>query len=139
MLETLFGGLASWGPDFLRLGAGVLFVAHGYPKLFGHPPGLRTLAQYLRSMGIPLPIFMATLVGIVEFGGGACLLLGFLTRLAALAIEFAVIIFKVKWSKGFFAEKGGWEWEGVMLMILLSLLVTGPGHLALDHRIHTGI
>ncbi len=36
---NFFGSLASWGPDFLRLGAGVILIMHGYPKLFGPKPG----------------------------------------------------------------------------------------------------
>jgi len=141
MLVSLFGGLASWGPDFLRLGAGVTFVLHGYPKLFGPQPGPKGFSQHLQSLGFSAPLFWAYLVGCAEFFGGICLLLGFLTRLAALvlAIEFLVIILKVKWAKGFELSKGGWESDWWLLTMLVSLLVTGPGRAALDSRIHTGL
>jgi putative oxidoreductase len=80
-------------------------------------------------------------VAITELVGGGCLLIGFFTRLAALvvAIEFLVIILKIKWSKGFLLSEGGWEWDWALLAMMLSLLLTGPGRLALDHRIHTGL
>jgi uncharacterized membrane protein YphA (DoxX/SURF4 family) len=55
------------------------------------------------------------------------------------AIEFLAIILKVKWSKGFLISNEGWEWDWAILMMLLSLLVTGPGRLALDHAIRTGL
>jgi putative oxidoreductase len=141
MLQQWFGGLASWGPDFLRLGAGVIFIMHGYPKLFGPKPGPKGFAGYLQSMGFSPPLLWAYVVGIAEFVGGVCLILGFLTRFWALvlAIQFLVIILRVKWAKGLDMGKGGFEYDWALLMMALSLLVTGPGRVALDHRITTGL
>lgn len=141
MLQQWFGGLASWGPDFLRLGAGIILITHGYPKLFGPKPGPTGFAGYLRSLGFSPPLVWAYVVAITEFGGGVCLILGFLTRLAALlvAIEFLVIILRIKWAKGLDMGQGGWEYDMALLAIALSLLVTGPGRVALDHYIHTGL
>jgi putative oxidoreductase len=140
MLATLFGNLASWGPDFLRLSVGPTMIVHGYPKLFGPQPGPKGFSQHLQSLGFSSPLVWAYVVGCAEFFGGICLLIGFLTRLAAfiLAIEFLVIILKVKWSKGFVLSKGGWEWDWALLAMLLSLLVTGPGRVAVDRRVPAG-
>lgn len=141
MLESLFGGLALWGPVFLRLGAGITFIVHGYPKLFGDTPGPKKFAQYLHGLGFQPPLFWAYLVGIVEFFGGIGLIIGFLTRLVALllTIEFLVIVLRIKWSKGFKLEQGGWEWDWALLTIVAALLVMGPGRAALDHAIRTGL
>jgi len=140
MLDFL-GHHAAWGPVFLRLGAGIMLTVHGYPKLFGPQPGPKGFAQYLKSLGIAGHETMAYVVAIAEFVGGICLIAGFLTRLAALviAIEFLVIIVRIKWSKGFLTSGGGWEWDWAMLTIVISLLLTGPGRLALDNVIHTGL
>jgi len=140
MLE-FFANFASWGPLLIRLGLGVTLVAHGYPKLFGPQPGPKGFSGYLKALGFPSPIFWAYAVGIAEFGGGACLILGLFTRLAALvvAIQFLVIILKVKWSKGFLMSNEGWEWDWALLTMALSLLFTGPGRIALDNSIHTGL
>jgi len=140
MLDFL-GHYAAWGPVFLRLGAGITVAVHGYPKLFGPQPGPKGFAQYLKSLGFAGPETMAYVVAIAEFVGGICLILGFLTRLAALviAIEFLVIILKIKWSKGFLMSGGGWEWDWALLTMAISLLLTGPGRLALDNAIHTGL
>jgi putative oxidoreductase len=140
MLDFL-GRYVPWGPDLLRLGAGITFVVHGYPKLFSTEPGPKGFSGYLQSLGIKPSLPWAYVVGISEFVGGVCLLLGFVTRLAALvlAIEFLVIILRVKWNKGFLLSKGGWEWDWALLTMLVSLLLTGPGRLALDHRVHTGL
>ncbi len=141
MLQHWFGGLASWGPDFLRLGAGVIFIMHGSPKLFGPKPGVKGFAGYLQSLGFAPPLVWAWVVAIAEFVGGVCLIVGFLTRFWALvlAIQLLVIIFRVKWAKGLDMGKGGWEYDWVLLMTALSLLVTGPGRAALDHYIPTGL
>jgi putative oxidoreductase len=140
MLDFL-GGFAAWGPTLIRLGAGFTLVVHGYPKLLGPQPGPKGFAGYLKGVGVPSPMLMAYVVAITEIVGGGCLLIGFFTRLAALvvAIEFLVIILKIKWSKGFLLSEGGWEWDWALLAMMLSLLLTGPGRLALDHRIHTGL
>lgn len=140
MLDFL-GSYAAWGPTLIRLGACITLVVHGYPKLFGPQPGPKGFAGYLKSLGLPSPTLIAYVVGIAEFVGGGCLLLGLFTRLAALAlaIEFAVIILKVKWDKGFLLSEGGWEWDWALLAMMLSLVLTGPGRLAVDSRIHTGL
>ncbi len=131
----------SLGPDLIRLTVGIIMIVHSYPKLFGPKPGPHGFAEYLQTLGFTPPIFWAYAVGSAEFFGGIALLLGFLTRLAAfiLAIEFLVIILKVKWSKGFLLQNGGWEWDWALFMMFLSLMVTGPGRWALDNRIHTGL
>jgi uncharacterized membrane protein YphA (DoxX/SURF4 family) len=75
------------------------------------------------------------------------LALGFLTRFvaAALVIEFAVIVFVIKWANGFFAFApkaiqpgfagmipGGFEFELSWGLICLVLLFTGGGRLSVD-------
>lgn len=133
----MISGLAAWGPVVLRLGVGVTFIVHGYPKLFGSQPGPRGFAQYLQSLKFAPPLFWAYAVGVVEFVGGIFLLAGFVMRPAALllAVEFLVIILYVKWSKGFSFQKGGWEWDWALLTMTVALLLTGPGRFALDNRL----
>jgi putative oxidoreductase len=134
----VIAGLAAWGPLVLRIGSGVVFVVHGYPKLFGPQPGPRGFAQYLQSLRFAPPLFWAYAAAVAEFVGGICLLAGFLTRLAALvlAIEFLVIILRVKWSKGFAPPGGGgWEYDWALLTMAVTLLLTGPGRWALDNRL----
>ncbi|PZO52710.1 MAG: DoxX family protein [Phormidesmis priestleyi] len=60
-----------------RASTGALFVLHGYPKI----TNLRTWAKALK-----MPVFLCFLSALSMFAGGFCLIAGFLTPLASLAI-----------------------------------------------------
>ncbi len=64
------------GLAILRVVLGVIFVAHGWPKV-GHVEGT---AAFLGGVGIPLPVIAAWVVTALELGGGLLLLAGFLVR-----------------------------------------------------------
>jgi putative oxidoreductase len=122
-----------WGLLFLRIGLGVVFFAHGSQKVFGWfgGPGLAATVGFMGQMGIPAPL--AYLAAFTEFFGGLGVLLGLLTRTAALglAITMLVAIFRVHLPHGFFADKQGFEYPFALLMIALALIATGPGRFSL--------
>ncbi len=134
--------LLPWAPVALRLGLAVIFIAHGGQKLFGlwSGPGLQTTIEaFERSLG--MPSYLTLIVVGTEFFGGLTLLLGFLTRIAAagLAADMTAAIIKVHFMNGFFLNwsitpgKGhGIEFNLALLAMTLSLLLSGPGRLALD-------
>ena len=70
-------------------------------------------------------------MGGVEFFGGIALIVGFATQLAAalVAVNMLVAISKVKFKQGLV---NGYEFDLVLLVIALALLVLGPGAYALD-------
>ena len=124
---------ADWGLLFLRIGLGIVFVAHGSQKVFGWfgGPGLAGTVGFMGQMGIPVPL--AYIAAFTELLGGLGVLLGVLTRTAALglAITMLVAIFTVHLPHGFFADKQGFEYPFALLMIALALIATGPGHFSL--------
>lgn len=65
----------------LRAALGVIFVYHGYPKLFGHT---RDVMQSFVHMG--LPGYFAYIAGVIEFFGGCLLIIGLFTRTAGLLL-----------------------------------------------------
>jgi len=77
----------------LRLALGVVFIYHGYPKLFTH----RGQTMYALVHEDGLPAYFAYIAGVIELGGGAMLVAGFFTTCAgiALTIEQAVVLWKV--------------------------------------------
>lgn len=112
---------AHLAPLILRLAAGLVFIAHGYPKLLA-PAGF---AEFFGQVGIPAPSVMVLVVGAVEVIGGALLLVGYGTRLAAalLAAVMLVAIVTVKLSMGF---ANGWAYDFMLLAACLSLILSGP-------------
>ena len=72
----------------LRIALGIIFIYHGYIKLFG---GLDGFSGAIASFGLPAPYFLAVVVGLVEFLGGISLLIGFFTRWSAVLIGIDMI------------------------------------------------
>jgi len=106
----------------IRLGPALIFIVHGYLKLFGGFHN-QTVALFL-TVNLPQPELIAWLIGALELMGGFALLLGVLVRPAAalLAIEMAVAILKVRIPQGFI---GGWEFELVVMLVCLGLAIDG--------------
>lgn len=118
------------GPLFLRIGLAVIFMTHGYPKIFKKEVFSGTV-QFFESIGIKPGKFWVFIVGITEFFGGILLLVGLFTQFVALiiAINMFVAIFKVNFKKGLV---GGYEFELILLLSALALVVLGPGAYSLD-------
>lgn len=140
-MEMLFVTTPSWAIAIVRVVLGVIFFAHGAQKVLGWfgGYGLRGTTGYFTSIGLSLPI--AYLVCFFEFLGGIGLLLGLLTRLAALAVIIVMIgaIGKVHWQNGFFLNweltpgKGhGYEANLALIAMALACLIAGGGALSLD-------
>ena len=117
-----------FGPLLLRIVLGVIFIVHGYPKLF---KSFGATTQFFESIGIKPAKFWVLVVGLTEFLGGIFLVAGFLVQAVAIlaTINMFVAIWKVKRKQGFY---GGYEFELTLLVIALSLLILGPGAYAID-------
>ena len=85
-------------------------------------------------------IVATSFVTVVEFVGGALLLLGALTRVVV-ALHILVMIGAAAFvhiSNGLFAQDGGWELVGVIAACELVLAGTGAGRFSIDHLVHRG-
>ena len=124
----------SWGLLGLRLATGVIFIAHGLPKFgIGGGGGLEGLANWLGSIGVPLPMLSAVLVASSEAIGGAMLIVGFMARFAALTqlIAMLVAVFLVHWSNGLTGD-GGYQWALLLGAAAFALMVDGAGRYSVD-------
>ncbi|MFI5756401.1 DoxX family protein [Streptomyces sp. NPDC051569] len=120
----------------LRLGAGAVLAAHGTQKLFGWfgGGGINGTGQAFESMGFRPGRATALASGLGEAGGGALLALGLATPVAGAAAAGAMAgAASVHVPNGFFSQKGGLEFPGVLGWTAASLGVTGAGRYSLDH------
>ena len=129
----------NWAPLALRVGGGIIFAAHGAQKLFGWfgGYGLEGTGQFFDSVGLAPGYLMALLAGAAEFFGGLALILGLLVRPAAASLAFAMLvaIFSVHFSKGFFIDKGGYEYALALFAVSASLVFSGGGRASLDRAL----
>ena len=85
----------SLGALVLRLVLGIIMVRHGYDKII--PSGALYKFTHMVATGMHLPLWLGYVAAFTEFFGGILLIVGLLTRIAALmtAIDMAVAIAKV--------------------------------------------
>jgi putative oxidoreductase len=121
-----------WGTTILRVVVGLVFLMHGYQKLFVW--GIGGVTQSFSGMGIPAPAVGAVLATTAEALGGLLLLLGLFTRWAAIPIAFTMVvaILTAHLHGGFFAPKG-FEYPLTLLGASAALVFLGSGKLALDN------
>jgi putative oxidoreductase len=128
-------GAASWGILILRLGVGLVFLTHGYPKMSGrsNDPKINRegLTHSIRRLGLPFPAHLALAVGTIEFAGGILLIVGLWTRWAALALAVIMAVASARnlVEKGFLKSA---DFPFSLLATLLGLTFLGGGFLSLD-------
>lgn len=123
----------------LRVPVGLILMAHGAQKLFGWfgGNGLAGTAGWLSSMGMEPGFLMAILAGGAEFFGGLALVLGLLTRPAALVAAFTMLvaIFSVHINNGLFVADGGYEYALTLMVASIALAIQGGGYLSMDNAL----
>ena len=139
-MKRLMGTSNDVALTILRLVLGVVFLAHGAQKMLGWfgGYGFHATMGFFTHMGMPAPV--AFLVICTEFFGGLGLIVGLLTRIAALGIGVEMIgaIFMVHLQNGFFmnwfgTQKGeGFEYHLLVIAMSAALLLRGAGAFSLD-------
>jgi putative oxidoreductase len=135
----LFDGTAQASVILVRFLVGWVFFSEGVQKfLFPAALGVGRFAK----IGIPAPHFFAPFVGVVEIACGLLVIVGFLTRLAAipLVIDISVAIATTKIpmlaKDGFWATMHEARTDLCMLLGSLFLIAVGSGRLSLDTTVH---
>ena len=136
---------ASWTPDALTAGAGLLIArlvlgltlaAHGAQKVFGWfgGYGIAGTGGFLEQLGFrPGRLFAAT-AGLTELAGGVLVALGLLGPVGpALIVSVMIVaIASVHWRNGFFMATSGIEYTLVNAAGAVALGLVGPGVFSLD-------
>jgi putative oxidoreductase len=130
LLSTKYSaGAFSAAMLLLRLGLGILMMAHGYQKLT-HFAEMQS--KFMNFMGMGTTMSLALLV-FAEFFCSLFLILGLFTRLAAIPLIIAtcVMVFKAHHGDVF----GDGETPALYLAGYLVLLLVGPGRVSVDSMI----
>ena len=117
----------------MRITVGVVFAGTCWTKLTHLPQ----IIDNFRGLGIPAPEILTPFVSGVEFVGGLMLLLGFMTRFAAvpLMVVMVVAIVTAKWSDVDSLETF-LGFEEVSYFVMFAWLgIAGPGPVSLDHLV----
>lgn len=131
-MNLALASLSRWS-DLTLLGLRVLtgaFLVHETWDNVSSAARMEEFAQFLAQFGFPLPWLLAPLSVAVQFGCGALLIVGLLTRWAGLlvAANFAVAVLMVHFNEPF----RGW-WPALVLVFLgLHFAAAGSGKFGLD-------
>jgi uncharacterized membrane protein YphA (DoxX/SURF4 family) len=149
--KRLIDGSAPKSVVLIRLAVGAVFLSEGIQKFLY--PAENGAGRFAR-IGIPSPEVMGPFVGVVEIVCGALILIGFLTRFAAipLIIDMMVAILSTKipillghgfWGfslrtvpyYGFWGMLHEARTDLAMLLGSIFLLIVGAGFLSVDARL----
>ena len=137
--------MSKWTTDasllILRIATGLIFLPHGYAKVFGNG-GPSAFAADLP--GYHIPAFLGYLAAYAEFFGAILLIAGLLTRLDALLLAgtMFVAVFVVQLPDAmrdpdaaghrFASSMHAIELPLALLAMTAAVLLIGPGRLSLD-------
>ncbi len=119
----------------IRILVGWVFVSEGIQK-FLFPEALG-VGRFIK-IGIPAPAVMAPFVGTIEILCGCLLLVGLLTRLAAIPLLITILVALYTTKIAAFSKNGFWgtlheaRTDVSMLLGLIFLLIVGAGSYSID-------
>lgn len=132
--------LSPAAPVLARLLVGVVMAVHGWQKLTEMTPSGFGQGM-LDGLGVPAPVAFGWIVTVIELGGGVLLIIGALTRIAALLNAGVLVgaLLLVKTDIGLLspatADMPGAELEFGLLAGLLVVALLGPGRPSVDHAL----
>ncbi len=134
-LEPLYARFSPYATSLIRFVLGIVFVPHGYDKLFVGK--IATYAKNFANLGLEPALPITYFLGTLEFFGGILLAVGLFTRPLAFMffIEMAVATFLVHWPNGWMATARGVELVILLSLTSLAFAAKGGGRLSVDRMI----
>lgn len=128
------GNYKNFGLLIVRMGLGIMFIYHGFPKLAGGVEGWRALGSATKYVGITfLPVIWGLLSAVVETFGGFLLIIGWAFRPVCLLL-FINMLVAVAMHLG---KHDGWGEASHAIedaVVFAGLLFVGPGSYSVDKK-----
>jgi len=133
ILDNL-GKYRNTGLLLLRIGLGIMFIIHGFPKLAGGPGGWTSLGGSMKVIGIDfMPIFWGFMAAATETFGGFLLIVGLFFRPALMLLIMTMIIAAlVHFSEGEGLQGASHAIE--LAIVFIGLIFIGPGKYSVDKK-----
>jgi putative oxidoreductase len=128
------GKYKNFGLLFLRIGLGIMFIYHGFPKLSGGPAKWERLGAALSSVGIHfLPMLWGFLSAVTETIGGVLMIAGLFFRPVCILmlINLTVAAFFTFGQSGSFSDASHAIEDAITFA---GLLFIGPGLYSVDKK-----
>ena len=127
--------LVDWGLLVLRIGIGIIFMFHGFPKLMGGVETWSQLGSTMSLVGISFaPVFWGFIAAAAEAIGGVFIILGLLQRPVALMLVGTMIVavlMHVTAGDPFGIYSNALK----ALVVFIALTLTGPGKYSIDYML----
>ena len=125
-----------------RVALAWIFIYYGSKKLFGafNGGGIHGTTLYFSNVAHLHPGgFFAVLGGLIEFGGGIAVAVGFCARLAGLALfgDMVMAMITVTWSTGLSSVTAppGYQINLALAVLALIIVLLGAGRFSVDAAI----
>lgn len=115
-----------------RVGLGLIFTLHGWPKVMGGTESWMWLGSQMSIVGITFfPLFWGLVSALTEFLGGALLAVGLGTRIVSFLLAFQMLV-----ALFYHLNKGDnftvYSHPLSLLVVFVALMVSGAGYYSLD-------
>lgn len=114
----------------LRIGVGLIFLLAGWGKL----TNIEGTSGFFGSIGIPLPVFMAWVVALVEFFGGILVLVGAYIKYPSYLLAFIMIVAILTTKIG--QDFSAYRLDIMLLAASVALALMGSGGYSVDHMLN---
>jgi putative oxidoreductase len=135
------GDLVSWAALVLRVGGGLVVLAHGFPKAFGtgkkFEVGRANLRNTIEKLGLPFPGLWTHGVAVSEVVGGACLLLGLFGPWVAWILAVVMLV-ATYWKQKTAGFSLGADLPFALLFMMIALILLGDGQFSLGALLGLG-